>query len=90
MTGRKIITASLEGVRVLVDEKQCELQEYNFVLDQWCPKETLPWPVPRPVAEEWLSGWNRVDRFEALNALTDTAGSQVVQHRSARFGEPRL
>ena len=34
MTEPKIITASLEGMRVLADEKQCELQEYNFSVNQ--------------------------------------------------------
>jgi hypothetical protein len=78
-------------MRVLVDEKQCELQEYSFASNEWCWKEALPWPVPRMVAEEWLSGWNRVDRFGALNALTETAGGQAVpQPGAGRFGEPRL
>jgi hypothetical protein len=91
MTSRKIISASLEGMRVLVDEKQCELQDYNFASNEWYPRETLPWPVPRQVAEEWVSGWNRFDRFEALNALTETVGGQAVPQLDARrFGEPRL
>jgi len=89
MTGRKIITASLEGMRVLADEKQCELQEYNFASNEWCSKEILPWPLPRAVAEDWLSGWNRVDRFEALNALTKPADEPTVpQSGTRRFAEP--
>ena len=27
MSEQKIVTASLEGMRILVDQKQCELQE---------------------------------------------------------------
>jgi hypothetical protein len=61
MTERKVITASLQGMRVLVDEKRCELEEYNFSLDQWIPKDAAPWPLPRAVADNWLAGWNQVD-----------------------------
>jgi hypothetical protein len=39
MPQQKIITASLEGMRVLVDEKQCELQEYDFSSNQWSSKD---------------------------------------------------
>jgi hypothetical protein len=66
----RIITASLEGRRVVVDEKQCELQVYDFVSDQWLPKDDSPWPLAIGRAKEWLTGWNHVDRFAAFNALT--------------------
>jgi hypothetical protein len=73
MSRQKIITASLEGMRVLVDEKQCELQEYNFASDRWISKDIAPWPLPRDRADEWLVGWNDVDRFAAVNTLTKPA-----------------
>lgn len=58
MSRQKIITASLEGMRVLVDEKQCELQEYNFAANEWLSKDASPWPLPRGQADQWLTGWN--------------------------------
>ena len=71
MPEQKIITASLEGMRVLVDEKRCELQEYDFVTNTWLPKEVSPWPLPRERADEWLAGWNDLDRFTAVSALIE-------------------
>jgi hypothetical protein len=70
MAEPKIITASLEGMRVLVDEKRCELQEYDFSANRWLPKYESPWPLARARADEWLAGWNNVDRLAAVNALT--------------------
>jgi hypothetical protein len=69
MSNQKIITASLEGMRVIVGGKRCELQEYNFTDNRWVPKDEASWPMPRPVADQWLTGWNDVDRFAAVNAL---------------------
>jgi hypothetical protein len=66
---RKIITSSLEGMRVIIGE-QCELQEYNFSVNQWFPKDEAAWPLSRALADEWLAGWNDVDRFAAVNRLT--------------------
>jgi hypothetical protein len=45
MTESKIITASLEGMRVLIEEKGCQLQEYNFVVNQWFLKDEAAWPL---------------------------------------------
>jgi hypothetical protein len=70
MTDRKTITASLEGAQIIVDEKLCLLQEYNFVENRWCPKDEGMWPLPRARAEQWLSCWNHLDRFAAMNLLT--------------------
>lgn len=70
MSGLKIVTASLEGMRVLVDEKQCELQEYDFAVNRWLSKDVSPWPLSRGRADEWLNGWNDVDRAAAVSALT--------------------
>ena len=70
MSEPKIITASLEGMRVLADEKQCELQEYNFSVNQWFPKDVASWPLTRGRADQRLTGWNDVDRFAAMSALT--------------------
>jgi len=70
MTGSKTITASLEGVQIIVDERLCQLQEYNFVQNRWCPKDEGMRPLPRARAEQWLSCWNEMDRFAAMNLLT--------------------
>jgi hypothetical protein len=80
-TELKVITASLEGMRVLVDEKQCELQEYNFRSDKWQSKEILSWPLPRDVADQWLTYWNAVDRFAALRLLTEPECEYVTPVR---------
>jgi hypothetical protein len=69
MSVQRIITASLEGMRVLVDEKQCELQEYDFAANRWLPKDNSPWPLAPSLADDWLAGWNAVDRFAAKCAL---------------------
>jgi hypothetical protein len=69
MTTQKIITASLEGSRIVVDEKFCELQEYNFVQNRWYAKDEALLPLPHARVEEWLSGWNKSDRFTAMNVL---------------------
>jgi hypothetical protein len=58
MAGQKTITASLEGMRALADEKQCELQEYNFVTEEWLSKDRSSWPLSRSLADRWLSEWN--------------------------------
>jgi hypothetical protein len=70
MTGSKTITASLEGVQIIVDERLCQLQEYNFVQNRWFPKDEGMRPLPRARAEQWLSSWNEMDRFAAMNLLT--------------------
>ena len=77
MSEQRIITASLEGMRVLVDGKQCELQEYDFVGDRWLHKDASPWPLGRERAKEWLAGWNKVDRLAALSALVESADSRT-------------
>ena len=88
MSGQKIITASLEGMRVLVDENRCELQEYDFGANRWLSKDDAPWPLPRGRADEWLAGWNDVDRFAAVNALTRPADDEAGAARpSRRLGE---
>jgi hypothetical protein len=90
MSRQKIITASLEGMRVLVNEKQCELQEYDFSSNQWSSKDASPWPLTRDRADEWLAGWNDVDRFAAVSALT-RAPEYPAPPRTPRVpGEPRL
>jgi hypothetical protein len=90
MLGQKIITASLEGMRVLTDEKLCELQEYNFASNQWFSKNTAPWPLTSSLAGAWLAGWNDVDRFAAVSALTKAPDYPLSPRIVARFGEPRL
>ena len=51
MPDQKTITASLEGMRVIVDGKRCELQEYNFTDNRWVPKDEALWVLSRPVAD---------------------------------------
>jgi hypothetical protein len=70
MTNNKTITASLEGARILVDENICQLQEYNFAKDHWYLKDEAAWPLARARAEQWLTGWNHMDRFAAMSTLT--------------------
>jgi hypothetical protein len=63
------VVASLEGMRVVVNDGACELHEYNFVTDCWVPKARSQWPMEREEADTWLDGWNAVDRFAAMNQL---------------------
>lgn len=89
MSGPKIVTASLEGMRVLIGEKECELQEYDFSANRWLSKDVSPWPLPRARADEWLTGWNEVDRFAAVSALTERPEHPAAAPRPAgRFGAP--
>jgi hypothetical protein len=70
MTDTKTITDLLSGARIILDKPLCHLQEYNFVENRWYPRDEAIWPLPRARAEEWLSGWNRLDRFAAMSILT--------------------
>jgi len=53
--------ASLEGMRVVVNDGWCELHEYNFVTDCWVSKARSRWPMERGEADGWLGGWNALD-----------------------------
>lgn len=64
------IVASLEGMRVLVADGYCELDEYDFEHNEWCGINSHPYPLTRELAEIWLTGWNGVDRLSALARLT--------------------
>ena len=75
MTNTKTIIASLEGAQIIVDEKLCQLQEYNFVENHWYFKEECPRPLSRARAERWLYDWNHVDRFAAMTLLTTPAAT---------------
>ena len=70
MTDHKTITDSLAGARIILEKKLCQLQQYNFAKNQWHSEDEAIWPLPRVRAEEWLFGWNREDRFTAMNILT--------------------
>jgi hypothetical protein len=83
MSGQAIITASLEGMRVLVDEKRFELQEYDFTVNGWFSKDTAAWPLPRSPADEWLAGWNARDRFRAVSVLTSPPEYPATAARAA-------
>lgn len=65
------ITASLEGMKVVIANGRCELYEYNFDDNRWHEVDSSPWPVTRQRAERWLRGWNAVDRFAAFNRLVE-------------------
>ena len=67
---QKIVTASLEGMRVVVDANCCRLEEYDFSVNQFQVVEEADWPLAITDASRWLTGWNRVDRMLAANALT--------------------
>ena len=56
------VVASLEGMRVVVDDGWCELHESNSVTDCWVPKARSQWPMECGAADNWLDGWNAVDR----------------------------
>ncbi len=63
------VTASLEGMKIIVDREHCALQEFNFDLNCWQTVETSSRPMSQAKAENWLNGWNSVDRWAALNLL---------------------
>ncbi len=63
------VTASLEGMKVIVTPIECELYEYNFEENSWRKLETAHWPLSSHHAERWLRGWNHVDQFAAFNYL---------------------
>ena len=65
------VVASLEGARVVISGGICRLDEYDYAANAWNPKESHPWPLPRERATRWLQGWNRVDKFKALNMLVE-------------------
>ncbi len=69
----KTVTASLEGMRIIVETGLCRLQEYDFEKNQWLQKAELGWPLSHVDANEWLRGWNSVDRFAAMSILTEPA-----------------
>jgi hypothetical protein len=88
MSGQMIVTASLEGMRVVADGKRCELHEDDFQGNRRLPKEEAPWPLPRPLAYQWLTGWNHPDRFAEMGART-----KPPHHTAAppgRWDEPRF
>ena len=66
---RQQVEASLEGMRIVIDEGICRLDEYDYHGNFWQPKDVGVWPLSRMQAECWLQGWNRVDGFKALNLL---------------------
>ena len=65
-----IVTATLEGMRVSVEERICRLEEYHFVTNQFNLVEEAAWPMPAHRVRRWLSGWNRVDKLLAIATLT--------------------
>jgi hypothetical protein len=71
MAGRKEIIASMEGARIVVENGTARRDEYNFVANQWEPRDSHSWPLPKPLAEVWVYGWNPVDRRDGLAEILD-------------------
>jgi hypothetical protein len=63
------VTASLEGMRVVIDGPECRLEEYDFSLNEYNVVEEARWPLEAQRTTLWLSGWNRVDKFRGVNML---------------------
>jgi hypothetical protein len=70
MLMRKTVTASLEGMRIVVESERCRLEEYDFSENQFQLVEVAAWPLSVTDACRWLAGWNRIDRMMAADALT--------------------
>jgi hypothetical protein len=43
------------------------MQQYNFLVNEWRSKDRSCWPL----ADQWLSGWNRLGQFAATSILTE-------------------
>lgn len=67
----KVITASLEGERVVVLPAcaLAHLEEYNFETHQYSITRRSPWPMSFHESRSWVSHWNKVDRTAAVVAL---------------------
>jgi hypothetical protein len=63
------VVASLEGMKIVVANRKCELHEYNFEVDLWTEIESMAHPMLRSDADRWVRGWNTVDRISAVSAL---------------------
>jgi hypothetical protein len=63
------VVASLEGMRVVVENGQCRLDLYNFVHNRWEEAQVAQWPLSTSVAAVWLAGWNAFSRSEAMRIL---------------------
>jgi hypothetical protein len=63
------VTASLEGLRVVVEGPICRLEEYNFSVNEFDLVSEARWPVSGEQVCQWLKGWNRIDKFRAVSLL---------------------
>lgn len=70
------VTASLEGMRVVVEDSICRLDEYDFVENAYFEKDSQPWPLSATAASEWLAGWNDCDRRVATWLLRGNAEAE--------------
>ena len=66
---REPVTACLKRKQLTKSDIGGQLDEYDFAADVWVPKARSQWPMERTEAENWLVGWNAVDRFAAMNRL---------------------
>jgi len=71
-------------MRVLADER---LQGYSFVVNEWRSKDPSSWPLARSLADQWLSGWNRLDRFAPTNILTVPSEDPPAVSSAGRLGQ---
>ena len=81
MTQSKVITASLEGARIIIDDKFCQLQEYSFVQNHWYATDEAMWPLQRPRAclRRKLKNTGTLNRFP--NIATGKIASAVSLRR---------
>jgi hypothetical protein len=87
----KTVTASLEDMRIVVDEAKCALEKYEFAADKWLSRYEGSWPLSRPPAERWLAGWDSIDRFAVRYTLTPPqgdVGSKRPPAKAASFAAP--
>ena len=66
---QRSVTASLEGMRVVVEDGTCRLEEYDFVKKAFFGVDVQRWPLSYETATAWLTSWNQVDRLNALSVL---------------------
>jgi hypothetical protein len=70
---QRSVAASLEGMRVVVEDGICRLEEYDFVKNAYFEIDAQPWPLSGIVASDWLAGWNAFDRRLATSLLQGNA-----------------
>ena len=77
----KIICASLEGQRIVIEfhhgRSYANREVYNFDTNTWGPlRDHLGFhqfvlPIHQSNADIWTKGWNKIDKADAMVALTE-------------------